>query len=543
MQTKAQAALSLPLHGLIRASAWLRRSAQIQGVAVSIATAVVVGVLLVGLPAKQASGQPLPTIAPTAPEADSSITEANLALDTPFMIQFTKPMNEGSVEAAITIDPKIDVDYRWDALGRTLAIAPSPHWSPETRFSVDISTDATDQQGLTLTSPIHASFRSGALTAGFITATRVFGEDAAPNTAFQVRFSRPVKLATVMLRLGISPQVDVTVFGDDPVDQTSQIFTLTPKEPLKTDTTYLLTMSNGGTDAAGSDLQPVKPLQIRTLAEPEVTFSPQDGAVVYDTNQPITLQFTEPMDQKSTEAAVTVLANGYPTKGSFAWSEDSTSLTFTPRRSYAINTRVTVKLSTAAKSGGGLHPKTARSSVIHISTPRSRNIKYTQTKITWTGGSASSTSPWMASELYYLELMNCTRTGRWVTSSGACSTQTRHTRPAQPALRLNASISNKAARPYASKMADLRVLTHYLNGTTPASRMAAAGFPYGGGENIASPGNSGQSGMVAIELFYQSESTWRGTNHYTNIMNKDYHQVGIGVWVSRCVRVVIEFYP
>ena len=142
-----------------------------------------------------------------------------------------------------------------------------------------------------------------------------------------------------------------------------------------------------------------------------------------------------------------------------------------------------------------------------------------------------------------MNLMNCTRTGGWVTGGGACSTATHHTLPAQDRLSLDAGISNKVSRPYAKKMADNRQLDHYLSGTTPHSRLAAQGW--GGpswGENIASPTSAGNGGMISIETFFQSESGCR-CEHYFNIMAPFFRRAGVGVWVSKgVVRVSIDFY-
>jgi uncharacterized protein YkwD len=138
--------------------------------------------------------------------------------------------------------------------------------------------------------------------------------------------------------------------------------------------------------------------------------------------------------------------------------------------------------------------------------------------------------------------MNCTRTGGWVTGSGMCSSETHHTLPAKGALAFSEGIAENVSRPYAKVMADRVVLTHYLDGTTPHGRLTAGG--YGGpswGENIASPSNVGQSGMISIEIFFQNEYSCR-CNHYANIMNGHFGHAGVGVWVSNSVRVVIDFY-
>jgi uncharacterized protein YkwD len=543
MRKTAVAALALPVDGLGRAATWLRRSARIQGFMVSVAITLVVGVLLVGLPAKPVAGQPMPTFAPLAPQADTHSPESNLALDVPFQIQFTKPMNEGSVEGALTIDPKVDVEFRWDATGQMVSLMPNPHWEPTTNYQISVSSAATDQEGLGLSTLVQTSFQSGSLTAGTITATRMVGDLTSPTTAFQLTFTRPVKLGTVLTRLGINPQLDVGIVGDDPTDVASQVFTMTPKNALETDTTYLVIMSAGGVDASGSALQYVTPLQIHTLATPAVqTFKPATGTKTYDTNQPISLRFTIAMDEKPTESALTVLANGRAVAGSTSWSEGDTVLNFTPRRSFAIGSSVTVKLSTAARSTGGLHVAAATSASFLVSTPRSKAISYTKSTIPVTGGQGTSSAPYKDMERYYLSLMNCTRTGSWVTSSGDCSTQTRHTLPAQGALALDDGISNNVSRPYAAQLADSGLLTHNLNGTTTHGRLAAAGYGSGSwGENIASPGNAGPGGMITVETFYQNESGCRCA-HYLNIMNRYFHRAGVGIWVSRGVRIVIDFY-
>jgi hypothetical protein len=356
-----------------------------------------------------------------------------------------------------------------------------------------------------------------------------------PATAFQITFTRPVKLATVLLRFGLNPPVDVTVVGDDPTDTNSQVFTLTPKDQLQSDATYSVGLTDGGTDAAGAELEPVPPLQVHTMSAPAVVrFRPQNGSVTYDTNQPVSVRFTMAMDEKSTAAAFSVTVNGKAVSGSTYWAEDDTVLVLTPRYSFKIGTTVVAKVTNAARSKGGLHLAATVSSTFKVSKPVATGISY--------GGVASATSPYYASEVYYLALMNCTRTGGWVTDSGACSSETHHTLPAQSALYLDAGISNKVSRPYAKYMADNRLLDHYLRGTTPHSRLAAAGYPGGSwGENIASPCCSGKGGMIDIEIFYQNEY-WCRCEHYGNIMDPYFRRAGIGVWVSNSVRVSIDFY-
>ena len=134
---------------------------------VAVAVISVAGLLLVALPTKQVvAGEQLPTFAPLAPQADAHRSDSGLALDVPFQVQFTKPMNEASVEAALTISPSTEHKLLWDATSQVLSIAPSSHWVPFTNYTIDITNMATDQEGLSLATEIHTSFASGSPTAG-----------------------------------------------------------------------------------------------------------------------------------------------------------------------------------------------------------------------------------------------------------------------------------------------------------------------------------------------------------------------------------------
>ena len=542
MRKIAASALSQTTSRVSRTLRWCLSRSRLQALLVTTAVAVLVSGLLVGLPAKQVAGQPLPTFAPIAPQANARQSQTDLALDVPFQVRFTKPMNESTVEAAVQIDPPVGVKFMWDATAQTLSIRPNPHWLPHTDYRVVILTTATDQEGLALSAPIEARFTSGARTGGTITATRMVGDQIAPTTAFQVTFTRPVKLTTVATRLGIAPLVDFALVGDDPTDATSQVFTLTPRSALTTGTIYVVSMSEGGMDSSGSLLTPIAPLQAQTLETPAVqAFLPAGGTTTGDNNQPVSLRFTVPMDHKSTEAAFSITANGRGVSGSFTWSESDTTLTFVPRRSFYLGSTVTVKIAVTARSAGGLKMAAPDAATFTIAAARSSRITYKN--IPYTGGQSAADARWAGAEKYTMDLMNCTRTGGWVTSNGQCSSQSHHTLPKQKALSQDAGIATRVARPYAIALATNRVLTHTLGGSTVRSRMIAGGYTgYVVGENLGSPGAASQAGMIAVAVFFQNEYSYRG-GHYRNIMNGSFHRAGVGVWVANgCTRVVINFY-
>ena len=635
MRKIAAAAVAIPFILYLWAAAVVRRisprqvvtAGHIQLLAMGAAVALLVAGMLLGLPAKEVAGGAPPSFAPLVPQAGASASQTDLPLDVAFQVQFTKPMNEGSVQNALTISPHVNVRYQWNATDEVVALVPDPHWEPDTTYVVDVSPAATDKGGLGLAAAIQTSFDSGSSTSGSIAATQVSGALVSPATAFQLTFTRPVKLFTVETHVRVIPQavcpavngvtsppvngvssalvngacpavngvvpqpvcpavnglssplvngacppgpavvpqpvcpavggvssppvkgvctalVPVDIVGDDPTDVASQVFTITPQSQLDSRTTYLTSMDVGSgmtaaTDSAGAALQKVTSLQVTTMSAPEVTrLSPQNGAVTYDTNQPISVTFTMAMDKKATAAAFTVTVNGAVVSGRKQWSEGNTVLLLTPRHSLKYGSTVVATVTTAARSADGLHLESAYSSSFTIKKRPPQPISYF--------GRATKSSPWYGLEVYYLRLMNCTRTGGWVTSGGVCSGVTRHTLPRQGRLTLNARISNLVSRPYAKYMADHRLLYHYLRGTTPHSRLCNWGGYCGNswGENIASPPSASQAGMVRIETFYQNES-WCRCEHYKNIMDGYFSEVGIGVWWSktgRSVRVSIDFY-
>ena len=544
MRKIAAAAVAIPFIVFFYASSVIRRTSfgrairagSAQLLVMGAAVAVLVTGLLVALPAKPVAGGVPPVFTALAPQAAAQRVAGDVPLDVGYQVKFTKPMNEASVQNALTITPQVAVKYQWDATAQVLTLVPDPHWQPHTTYTVDVAPAASDQEGLGLAAEIHTSFQSGSPTSGKIVAMEQSGDLVSPATSFQITFTRPVKLATVTLRFVISPEVPVDVTGDDPTDSASQVFTITPRVQLASNVTYVvgLNVSSGkeaATDSAGAALQPMTPITVKTMSAPGVVrFRPLDGTYTTDPNQPVSVRFTEKMDEKSTAAAFSVTVNGRVVGGSTYWAEDDTVLVLTPRYSFAIGSTVIATVGTGARSVGGLRLGKVYTGTFKVSRPTSSGIA--------SGGGPSASSPWYRSEVYYLNLMNCTRTGGWVTDSGTCSSVTHHTLPSQGRLSLNAGISNKVSRPYAEYMAKTGLLDHYLRGTTPHSRLCAQGYCSGSwGENI---GNGGP-GMVALEIFYQNEY-WCRCEHYYNIMDPYFNQVGIGVWVDNTSRVAIDFY-
>jgi uncharacterized protein YkwD len=156
----------------------------------------------------------------------------------------------------------------------------------------------------------------------------------------------------------------------------------------------------------------------------------------------------------------------------------------------------------------------------------------------------STTAPWLSVETYYLKLLNCTRTGGWVTSTGYCKGYGSGRYSAyRPPLPLSAFTSNNVARPYAKKLAVRNLCGHFYDGS-PGYRLRRAGISWSTyGENMGCrPASSAYASVLGSHLFFQSEKSYNG-GHWANIKNAKFTRVGIGFWrYSGRNRLVVDFY-
>ena len=120
-------------------------------------------------------------------------------------------------------------------------------------------------------------------------------------------------------------------------------------------------------------------------------------------------------------------------------------------------------------------------------------------------GGTVAAGTWSAVESYYLKLLNCTRTGGWVTSTGACKAGSNGTKP----LWMDAGIQTKLARPYAKGLATTGACSHTADGTF-VQRLARAGYSgytragenvgCGNGETLAAIGRAHRAGLAGSDI-------------------------------------------
>ncbi len=529
--------LGIPVLAVIYLASLVRRGG-VGRIGAGVAAAAVVGLVVVAsLPpaptaAIPASGKPAPVAASLM---ESVRTGHNLGA--PFVIQFSAPMDAASVAAALRIRPDAAVTLSWDDAGTTLTITPLDHWQPDTLYSVTVDDLARASAGGALKSPVRALVLTAAAGSATIAATRAADDLVRLDTAFTLTFDRDVSVDAVRAALRSEP----VIHGDVTSTDTPGELVLTPFGPLAPDTTYRIWLE-GLRDSDGIAFGSTPSVKVTTAAAPGVVrFRPRDGTKDVDRSAVISVRFTQPMDRDMTAAAFHVTVGDKDVAGKITWAESDTVLVFDPSSDLAYSSKVSMTVDLRATSRAGVPiDQAATGQFVVIAKPKPKpKPAATTTPITKSGGSGAVSGSWTAVESYYLKLMNCTRTGGWVTSTGSCSSPGGRN---VAALKLDAGISSKVSRPYAKLLATRGLCDHFIGGT-PGDRLRKAGYTsYHWGENLGCRSGNPYSAVLGSHLYFQSEKSYNG-GHYVNLMNAAYDRAGIGVWVSSGrVRLVVDFY-
>jgi uncharacterized protein YkwD len=458
-------------------------------------------------------------------------------LDAPITIEFSTPMDAESVAASLAVDPPAAVRLEWNAGHRTVTIHPARAWSPDTYHRVTVEPGALAQTGRPLARPAQAVFLTRAATDGAIAPAKLANRRAAVASPFTITFERPVEVDSVLTSFRIEPAVEGRLEAVGGL-AAGTAFTFVPTELMAPNATYVLTVGSART-ADGELLQPLR-YSIKTAKAPSVVrFRPRDATGDVPRGAAISVRFTEPMNKGSTRRAFHVEIAGKPVAGKIRFAEKDEVLVFEPAAALPYDKKIVVTVDATATSAAGTPlARDARGTFRTVEKPKPRKTVASAPRSS-SGGGATASGNWGAVEVYYLRLMNCTRTGGWVTSSGSCkSPGGRNVAP----LSLSSGISNKVARPYAKLLATRGQCSHFIGGN-PGDRLRRAGFTsYRWAENLGCRSGNPKSAVLGSHLYFQSEKSYNG-GHYVNMMSSKYDRAGIGVWVSGGrVRLVVDFY-
>jgi uncharacterized protein YkwD len=532
------AILAVPVLAAIYGGTALRRSGIVRGsVAIGLGVAIGLAVMSFGRPTLT-SATPESDIVPLTQAAFRTTVGTGVELDAAATIGFSTPMERASVEAALVVDPPTAVELHWSDDDTTVTIVPVGHWAADTYHTITVQSGVLASTGRPLTTPLRSAFLTRGPATAILAATETLGKRVGLATAFTIGFDRAVDPTTMDRSVRLDPAVPGRLTVEAAIDGLPR-FTFTPLVALKANTRYRLIV-DGVRDEDGVPVAAVS-LSVRTAVAPEIVrFRPaaktQDVARVAD----ISVRFTRPMDRVSTKQAFKVLVNGKPITGTVTFAENDTVLVFDPDKNFAYDTRVVASVARSARSADGVALRSAKQIAFRTELkPVSRSVQTSPIPSGGSSGGSTGSGSWGAVERYYLGLMNCTRTGGWVTSTGSCSSPGGRN---VAALKLDSGISSKVSRPYAKKLAVGNDCSHFIGGN-PGDRLRRAGYTsYKWAENLGCRSGNPYSAVLGSHLYFQSEKSYSG-GHYVNMMNSLYDRAGIGVWVySGRVRLVVDFY-
>jgi hypothetical protein len=538
---------ALALFGVLRRASLVRAAPALRP-ALVVAVGALLTISTYGAAPEPLQANPATAAAPTPPpravaRVGPAVISGHGLLDA-LNFDFTSPMDPATVQSALLVQPAATLQLAWSSGGKTLRVSPARAWSPATAYTLTIGAGARDMLGLALAAPVQASFQTRpSASARLVVQT---AKTSPLSGMVELRFSRPVAVASVPAALRISPRSAGTI---SPLGATTRglgtRFSWRPSGALKPGTSYTFKLAGTVVDEDGVRIPASAQAALRTPGRPGIVrHRPSARATGVPRDALISVRFTERMDRRSTERAFSVNGLVAARDGAFSWHDGDTVLAYDPKAPLTAGRAYTVAIAGSARSGRGISIRAARTAALSFTfrTKAAATLSSVRVLRPSTGGGSTATG-WLAVERYVLGLVNCIRTGGTLQSDGDCVGygSGRNGGYARP-LTLHSGISTKVARPYAKYLAVRAACNHFLDGN-PGFRLRRSGYTsYRWAENLGCRSGNPYTAVLGSHLYFQSEKSYRG-GHWVNLKNPIYTTVGIGVWVSNGnVRVVTNFY-
>lgn len=276
-------------------------------------------------------------------------------LDGAITVRFDQPMDQASVEAALTVADQSGQPaggtISWPQAD-TLLFTPAAQFERKQAYQLKIASSASSQTGQPLRDPLTLDFQ----TVGFLEVAQMVPSDGSAeidiDSAVTVLFNRPVVPLTSNSQQAALPQpISITpeVAGEGRWVSTS-IYRFQPSEQLASGTRYAVTVNPGLTDVTGGVLDAAVSAEFSTISPQVTDFRP---FLVNDTvipTEPISITFNMPMDQTATESAISLTP---PADLTSRWSEDGRTIALIPIDPLQLSLVYQLDVSTVALSAAG----------------------------------------------------------------------------------------------------------------------------------------------------------------------------------------------
>ncbi|MCU0699388.1 MAG: Ig-like domain-containing protein [Myxococcaceae bacterium] len=294
------------------------------------------------------------TMAPTLVSSTPAAAAMNVPLASAVSLTFSEAMEPGSL--VVSLEPaKPLADATWSA-GDTVATFAAPGLDGKTDYVLQYS--ATDKAG----NPVSGNLSFSTATPPDTDAPTVLSNAPAANAmavptnaVLSISFSEAMNKATVDSAFSISPAVAGTALWDG----TDTLRTFQPSAPLAPSTQYTVTVGVGARDRGGNALAAPFSFTFTTAAAPDTTrptvvsTTPDNGAMGVSTSSKIAITFSEPMDKASVQVAFVVNVPMELNGGSFVWSADGRTVTYSPPGFFQHGQNVAFRIGAASRDLAG----------------------------------------------------------------------------------------------------------------------------------------------------------------------------------------------
>ncbi|MHB8853304.1 MAG: Ig-like domain-containing protein [Ignavibacteriaceae bacterium] len=241
--------------------------------------------------------------------------------------------------------------------GTTAMFAPSSMLSPNTIYTVTVTTGAKDLSGNALENNYIWSFTTGAaaiVTPPTVSSTNPLNNatNVALNQKVAATFSTTMDASTITTATFTLMQGTSFVAGT--VSYSGTTATFAPGSNLAPNTVYTATITTGAKDLSGNALASNYVWTFTTgaaavITPPSVSFTdPVNAAISVPLNQKIAATFSRTMDATTITASTFILTQGTTSVSGFV-SYSGTTAIFAPASNLAPNTAYTVTITTGAK--------------------------------------------------------------------------------------------------------------------------------------------------------------------------------------------------
>jgi hypothetical protein len=480
----------------------------------------------------------------TAPRS----TDGLARLDTTIVVTFDRPVSLAEAAGAFSVAPAVAGSFTpASGSGQQLTFTPAELLAPGAIYTVSLAAGLLDAEGSAVRSPEPVEVRTVPRPRVRSTSPMAKATGVAAGASVLVRFTRPMDatstIAAFSANVGGVPVRGTTILSDDGL-----LLTFEPETALPAGAGVGVrvegearSLDDVTLDAGVSFTFRVRGIAEPTAIRPPVVATPPGSSADAGEQQDAERRAAEAQtaaekakaakEQASKEAAKAAKEKAAAEKAKAAKEKAAKAKAAKEKaaKDKAAKEKAAAEKAKAAKEKAAKDKEKAKPD--------------TESKPASTKGkppASAGSSSWIAVEAYYLSLVNCTRTGGWVSKSGKCTGA--GSRKVAP-LRLDAGLSANVARPYAKRLALAGACTHFSGGG-PSTRLRRAGYSsHRWAENLSCPRGmtAAQTAVYSIRYF-QNEKPWNG-GHYRNLMNAAYDRAGIGIWVANGrVIIVTDFY-